>query len=81
MIQQFNDHAGDVMSVAICEQTPSLFVSGSCDSFAKLWDTRTQSCVKTFRGHESDINSIAFFPDGNAIGTGSDDSSCRLVSL
>jgi guanine nucleotide-binding protein G(I)/G(S)/G(T) subunit beta-1 len=32
-------------------------------------------------GHESDINSVSFFPDGNAFGTGSDDSSCRLFDI
>eukprot|EP01006_Ploeotia_vitrea_P046596 TRINITY_DN67039_c5_g2_i1.p1 TRINITY_DN67039_c5_g2~~TRINITY_DN67039_c5_g2_i1.p1 ORF type:complete len:347 (+),score=159.85 TRINITY_DN67039_c5_g2_i1:253-1293(+) len=78
---QFNDHTGDVMSVSIYN-SKDIFVSGSCDSYAKLWDHRAKkACVKTFRGHESDINSVAFFPDGNAFGTGSDDSSCRLFDI
>jgi len=77
----FNDHTGDVMSVAIFDQL-SQFVSGSCDASAKLWDHRaSKSCVKTFYGHESDINSVCYFPDGNAFGTGSDDSSCRLFDI
>jgi len=80
-INTFTDHAGDVMSVAICPTDNNIFVSGSCDSNAKLWDTREKKCVLTFSGHESDINSVAFFPSGNAIGTGSDDSSCRLWDL
>jgi guanine nucleotide-binding protein G(I)/G(S)/G(T) subunit beta-1 len=37
--------------------------------------------VQTFAGHESDINAIQFFPDGNAFGTGSDDTSCRLFDI
>jgi len=77
----FNDHAGDVMSVAISPSNPHTFVSGSCDSYAKLWDCRQQKSVATFRGHESDINSVSFFPDGNSFGTGSDDSSCRHFDL
>merc|ERR1711879_711158 len=32
-------------------------------------------------GHESDINSVNFFPGGDAFGTGSDDSSCRLFDV
>jgi guanine nucleotide-binding protein G(I)/G(S)/G(T) subunit beta-1 len=77
----FNDHLGDVMSVAISEQNET-FVSGSIDATAKLWDHRNKkACVKTFQGHESDINSVCFFPDGLAIGTGSDDSSCRLFDV
>jgi len=77
----FNDHQGDVMSVSIYDQH-EYFVSGSCDSTAKLFDHRSKkACVKTFAGHESDINSVNFFPDGFAFGTGSDDSSCRLFDI
>ena len=76
----FNDHGGDVMSVAV-NTARQLFVSGSCDGTAKVWDIRSGKCTHTFYGHESDINSVAFFPDGNAVGTGSDDSSCRLFDL
>ncbi|KAL3669160.1 Guanine nucleotide-binding protein G(I)/G(S)/G(T) subunit beta-1 [Phytophthora oleae] len=32
-------------------------------------------------GHESDINLVDFFPSGNDLGTGSDDSSCRRFDL
>jgi len=78
----FNDHTGDVMSVSVFD-SKDMFVSGSCDATAKLWDHRQngKNCVKTFPGHESDINSVQFFPDGNAFGTGSDDSSCRLFDI
>jgi len=79
----FADHTGDVMSVSTFDAN-NVFISGSCDATAKLWDYRTPSknaCVKTFAGHESDINSVQFFPDGNAFGTGSDDSSCRLFDI
>jgi len=78
----FNDHTGDVMSVSIHDKAGE-FVSGSCDSTAKLWDHRKKkSCVGTFYGHESDINSVAHVSDyGDVFATGSDDSSCRLFSL
>ncbi len=42
---------------------------------------RDGKCAQTLKGHESDINSVKFFPDGKAVGTGSDDSSCRLFDL
>jgi guanine nucleotide-binding protein G(I)/G(S)/G(T) subunit beta-1 len=78
----FGDHTGDVMSVDLWQDNPNLFVSGSCDAKAKIWDSRAgTNSTMTFQGHESDINSVAFFPDGNAFGTGSDDSSCRLYDL
>jgi len=78
----FNDHTGDVMSVAVHIDS-NMVVSGSCDATAKLWDLRSsgKAALKTFTGHESDINSVAFFPDGNAFGSGSDDSSCRLFDI
>jgi len=80
-ISTFTDHAGDVMSVSVSPTDINTFVSGSCDSNAKVWDAREKKCTLTFTGHESDINSVAFFPSGHAIGTGSDDSSCRLWDL
>ena len=69
------------MFVSLSPTDKNLFVSGSCDHTAKLWDIRNKQCVMTYHGHESDINSVAFFPDGMAFGTGSDDSSCRLFDL
>lgn len=79
--QHFNEHSGDVMSVAISPTNENVFVSGSCDSFAMVWDVRTGKAEHTLPGHDSDINSVAFFPDGHAFGTGSDDSSCRLFDI
>lgn len=81
-VQIFQGHYGDVMSVAVHGNT---FVSGSVDASAKLWDLRgkgqASAAVKTFRGHESDVNAVAFFPDGNAFITGSDDSTCRFFDI
>ena len=77
-----SDHEGDVMSVSILSGVdPNLFISGSCDMLAKVWDIRTGKCTMTLRGHESDINSTCLFPDGRAFGTGSDDSTCRYLNI
>ena len=58
------------------------------DATSKAWDMRASSstgngglCTHTFEGHESDINSVDFFPEGFSFGSGSDDSSCRLFDL
>ena len=80
-VTEFADHLGDVMSISINPTNQNIFVSGACDAFAKLWDIRTGKAVQTFSGHESDINAVQFFPDGNAFGTGSDDTSCRLFDI
>ena len=42
---------------------------------------RTGKAVQTFAGHESDINAVQCFPDGQAFGTGSDDATCRLFDI
>ncbi|XP_071039938.1 guanine nucleotide-binding protein subunit beta-5 [Parasteatoda tepidariorum] len=56
------------------------FIYG-CDRQALVWDMRTGHCVQQFEGHESDINSVKFYPSGDAIATGSDDATCRLFDL
>mmetsp|Transcript_19040 Transcript_19040/g.30781 ORF Transcript_19040/g.30781 Transcript_19040/m.30781 type:complete len:346 (+) Transcript_19040:65-1102(+) len=81
VVKTFTDHTGDVMSVAVSTENSNIFVSGSVDTTAKIWDLRIGKCVQTHTGHTQDINSVAFFPDGFAIGTGSDDSSCRLFDM
>jgi len=59
-----------------------MFVSGSCDATARLWDIRIASrAVRTYHGHEGDVNSVKFFPDGQIFGTGSDDGTCRLFDM
>lgn len=80
--QTFADHESDVMSLSMLPNVNNnIFISGSCDSMAKVWDIRTGKCTMTLRGHESDINSVCMFPDGNAFGTGSDDSSCKIFDM
>ncbi|KAG1442260.1 hypothetical protein G6F56_011142 [Rhizopus delemar] len=78
---EFSQHTGDVMSLSNSPTNPNVFISGACDAVAKVWDIRTERCVQTFSGHESDINAILFFPNGNAFGSGSDDASCRLFDI
>lgn len=79
----FDDHTGDVMSIALNEANPNTFISGSCDATSKLWDIRDPQArgVGEFEGHESDINTVAWFPDRNAFGSGSDDSTIRLFDI
>ena len=44
-----------------------------CDRSALIWDMRTGHKVQSFEGHDADINSVKFYPSGEAIATGSDD--------
>eukprot|EP00268_Persea_americana_P023140 TRINITY_DN2281_c0_g2_i2.p1 TRINITY_DN2281_c0_g2~~TRINITY_DN2281_c0_g2_i2.p1 ORF type:complete len:378 (-),score=52.47 TRINITY_DN2281_c0_g2_i2:509-1642(-) len=75
-------HTADVLSVSINGTNSKTFVSGSCDATARLWDTRVASrAVRTYNGHEGDVNTVKFFPDGQRFGTGSDDGTCRLFDV
>ncbi|CAH9100523.1 unnamed protein product [Cuscuta europaea] len=75
-------HTAEVSSVSVSTSSTRMFVSGSCDKTARLWDTRVASrAVRTFHGHEGDVNAVKFFPDGNRFGTGSDDGTCRLYDI
>jgi len=69
--------------IDISPQDSNLFVSGSCDTVALLWDIRQPQPVMEFGenvdGHESDINSVKFSQDGHQFVTGSDDSTCRFA--
>jgi guanine nucleotide-binding protein G(I)/G(S)/G(T) subunit beta-1 len=82
-VSVFTEHTSDVMSVCINEANPNLFVSGSCDATAKVWDIRRppKQSVLTYQEHESDINSVHFMAEGTAFATGSDDSHCKLFDL
>jgi len=76
------DHTGDVMFVSINKKNPNLFVSGSVDATAKVWDMRGgNKHIANFIGHSSDINTVQWYPDGQAILSGSDDGSIRLFDM
>ena len=83
-VAQFEGHAMDVMCVAISPTNENIFASGSVDETVKVWDRRDSSmrCTHTFQKfHTSDINAVAFFPEGWSVGTGSDDSTCRIFDI
>ena len=78
---KFTGHLADVCGISIHENNKSVFISGSVDATAKLWDMRApMQAVETFRGHEGDINCCEWFPNGSdfVFATGSDDSTVRL---
>ncbi|MEQ2197795.1 hypothetical protein XENOCAPTIV_003418, partial [Xenoophorus captivus] len=54
----YTNHIGDCMSLALSPDM-NMFISGACDSLAKLWDMREGTCKQTFSGHTSDINAIS----------------------
>ncbi|XP_077292165.1 guanine nucleotide-binding protein subunit beta-5 [Arctopsyche grandis] len=82
LLQSFHAHGADVMALDLApSETGNTFVSGSCDKMVLIWDMRTGHVVQSFEGHQSDVNSVKFHPSGDAVATGSDDSTCRLFDL
>lgn len=77
----FKGHESDVMDVSLIPDT-NLFVSGSCDTTCKVWDSRDfKADVMTFPGHDSDINTVDAARSGNAFISGGDDSAVLLHDI
>jgi len=75
----FADHTGDVMCVGLNKKHQNLFVSGSVDTTARVWDSRQGSrSIANFTGHTADVNTVQWFPDAHCVLTGSDDGTVRL---
>lgn len=87
LIQSFQGHTADVLSLDVSPgETGNTFVSVGCDKRALIWDTRVGHCgqnqyIQSFKAHIADINSVKFYPSGDSIVTGSDDTTCRLYDL
>jgi len=48
---------------------------------AKVWDIANGKCTQSFSGNEGDVNSVCYFPNGQAFASGSDDSITRLFDI
>lgn len=46
-----------------------------------LWSVATRQEVGTLKGHQKDVNSVSFSPDGNLLASGSDDETIKLWSV
>jgi len=76
----------DIMNVTVIPEvtapdSSNLIITGSCDTTAKLWDTRQATAAQTYSWHEADINTVQWFPNNMCFGTGSDDGSCCLFDI
>jgi guanine nucleotide-binding protein G(I)/G(S)/G(T) subunit beta-1 len=59
----------------------SVFLSGSTDSTVKVFDIKAGKCIQTFKGMESDVNSVKFFPNGWSFAAGGEDGSIKLFDI
>src|SRR5262249_46003029 len=58
---------GTVVSLAFSPD--GVHIAGACSkpSHVRLWNLQTEAQIGTFEGHESDLSSVAFSPDGRRL--------------
>ena len=62
VLKTFTDHKGKDMSIETIPINNNIFVIGSTDLNARVWDIRIGNFVQNHVGHESDTNSVFLFP-------------------
>ena len=89
VLQEFKGNDGYVSSVAFAPDGKSLLTVSSAISLsmpgtenntACLWDLKGNQ-LQLFTGHEGNINSVAFSPNGESVLTGSWDKTARLWGI
>ena len=85
-LRTLESHTSLVDSVAFAPDGSTL-ASGSSDNAIKLWDARSGELQLSIdargpgyerKGHASDVDSVAFAPDGNTLVSGSSDNTIKL---
>jgi len=79
----FRGHSENVLSLALnTGAKKNAFLTSSIDKTVRLWDIRSGECERVFKKvHTSDINSVVYFPSGDAFASGSEDSSIKLYDI
>ena len=52
-------------------------MSASGDKTLKIWELATGKCVATLEGHSGGVRSVAMFPDGRRVVSGSTDNTLK----
>lgn len=55
-----------------------IVVSCSADMSVKLWDFSSYECTKTMQGHDHNVSSVQFSPNGDFIFSSSRDKSIKM---
>ena len=82
-ISMYHDHTSEVSALDVNERDSNIFITGSGDMYAKIFDLRIKNaCVATFKGSESTVNCVKFMPGKfSTFVAGSEDSEIRLYDI
>jgi WD40 repeat protein/serine/threonine protein kinase len=82
-LHQFEDgfpflaHDGHVTAVALNDDGAYALSAGFDYYEVKLWNVRSGECLREFKGHEREVNSVCFGPGGRVL-SGSSDGTIRV---
>ena len=69
------------LSALAFDRSGAVLASGGFDNVVHLWDVDAGQLRLSFDGHDLDVNSIAFHPDGVHLVSASEDDTARIWSL
>ncbi|KAE8132949.1 WD40-repeat-containing domain protein [Aspergillus pseudotamarii] len=73
-----SDFGYEVASAAVNNETGRLVTGSADDTWARVYDLRTDEELEVQKGHHGPIWSVSFSPDGKLYGTGSEDGTIKL---
>ncbi|XP_049399060.1 WD40 repeat-containing protein HOS15-like [Solanum stenotomum] len=77
--QQFDFHSGPLLDVAW--RNNNSFATGSADNMIYVCKVGENKPVKTFSGHQNEINAIKWDPSGSLLASCSDDTTVKIWSM
>ena len=76
IVQSLKDHS--VITTSVAYSPDGLLIATATGSYVHIFDSQTNSLLRTLSGHTGEVLSIAFSPDSNTIASGSEDLTVKL---